>query len=243
MRITALSDLHGYLPVLKDTDLVVITGDFSPVKIQTDRRLMEEWIKSDFIPWLKSTKANKIIFIAGNHDFICEPTTWNLGDRVYEYDFKFDFLIPLLKEHKLIEKVEYLCNEFCFYKDYKIYGCPYVDGLTGWAFSDSEKFNGYSNIKKCDILLTHQPPDIGGLGSTRIKKDNFYKDMEFGSKLLLQKIKSIKPKLLFCGHIHNGNHNEVIIEHSNKKITKCYNVSLKNENYDIAYEPLTVEFF
>ena len=37
-------------------------------------------------------------------------------------------------------------------------------------------------------------------------------------------------KYLFCGHIHTGLHSEELIGN-----TKCYNVSLKDENYKLSF--------
>ncbi|MBQ5449611.1 MAG: hypothetical protein IIT57_06185 [Treponema sp.] len=35
MKITAISDMHGYFPEIEQTDLLLICGDFSPLEIQT----------------------------------------------------------------------------------------------------------------------------------------------------------------------------------------------------------------
>ena len=246
MKITAISDIHGYLPEIEETDLLIIAGDWSTLEIQQYKASMEQWIEKIMIPWFQSVKAKKIIFIAGNHDFICLPEFWSYNIFEFEYDFKIDFLKPLLRKNKLEDKVEYLCDESTIYNDLKIFGCPHVTGLHGWAFSEAEVFDSYSKIKKCDILVTHQPPKFNGLGESCVKKKTAQGvekvvKMDFGSEELLRKLKTIKPSLLFCGHVHGGNHNESIITHSNNKTTKCYNVSLKDEDYNVHFKPLTIE--
>lgn len=239
MKITAISDIHGYLPEINKTDLLIIAGDWSPLEIQTDAYYMRQWMNDCLLSWFKEIPADKIIFIAGNHDFICD-------DRFIEIPllnapnitFEKDILKPMLKKHRLINKVKYLCNSSTTYNGLRIYGCPDVEGLRGWAFASAEYSLIYNNIKKCDILVTHQPPLIDGLGSCVIEGTN----CEFGSYLLAEMIKYKKPKLAFCGHIHNGNHKPVVYKHDNTdNVTKLYNVAIKDDNYDVVRKPVVVE--
>jgi Icc-related predicted phosphoesterase len=53
----------------------------------------------------------------------------------------------------------------------------------------------YSNIPKCDILLSHSPPS--GVTGT----DSKWGDI--GSQELRHWILKNQPKLVICGHIHN----------------------------------------
>lgn len=236
MIITALSDIHGTLPVLNKTDIVIIAGDFSPLDIQTNVYKMKHWIETEFVSWLKNLDCRHVVFIAGNHDFVCMPDIIYFPEIKYEYDFYIDFFKPILIENGLIDKVHYLCNEDVVIDGMVFYGCPDVVGLNGWAFSNSEETMVYSKIKKCDILITHQPPKIGDIGVTKV---NGLKK-EFGSLNLLKKIKSINPLYVFCGHIHEGNHNEVLLEENGKQ-TRIYNVSINDENYKEAFIPLVVD--
>lgn len=236
MLITALSDIHGTLPVLNKTDVVVIAGDFSPLDIQTNIYKMKHWIETKFIDWLKSLECSHVVFIAGNHDFVCMPDVIYFPEIRYEYDFYIDFLKPILVENNLVDKIHYLCNDYVVIDGVVFYGCPDVVGLHGWAFSNSEVTMIYSKIKSCDVLVTHQPPKLDGVGATQI---NGLKK-EFGSLNLLNKIKEIMPMFVFCGHIHEGNHKEALLEENGKQ-TRVYNVSIKDENYKEAFQPLTVE--
>ena len=45
-----------------------------------------------------------------------------------------------------------------------------------------------------------------------------------------------RPRLVFCGHIHTGQHVGVDFEGS-----RIYNVSRLDERYEIAYEPTWVD--
>ena len=51
----------------------------------------------------------------------------------------------------------------------------------------------------------------------------------------------MKPRYLFCGHIHTGDHEQLTIVHDDGSSTVCYNVSRLDENYEIAYDPMVLE--
>lgn len=237
MIITALSDNHGYLPKIESTDLLLIAGDWCPLEIQTDAYYMREWINDCLLSWFKEIPANKIVFIAGNHEFICDNRFFQIPLLdAQQITFEKDILRPLLKKHKLTNKVKYLCNSSTIYNGLKIYGCPNVEGLRGWAFSSAEYTNPYSEIKKCDILITHQPPLIDKLGFCVLNDIEY----NFGSYYLANAIKSKKPKLVFCGHVHNGTHDLVIYKHNDNTITQLYNVAIKNDDYKVVRKPLII---
>lgn len=237
MKITAISDIHGSLIPIDPTDLLIIAGDWSPLEIQFKIWYMREWINDYLLPWFKDIQADKIIFIAGNHDFICDPVHIQtpLQDAP-SITFNKDILKPSLKKHNLLHKVTYLESSFIKYKGYKVFGIPYVDGCKGWAFSQGEYRGSYNVIPKCDILVTHQPPLFDGVGRTVVKG----LECEFGSWALLEAMQKRKPKYLFCGHIHDGNHALQIYNHPEGEQTKVLNCSIKNEDYNIFYSPQTI---
>lgn len=238
MRITAISDIHGSLIPIEPTDLLIIAGDWSPLEIQTKIWYMREWINDCLIEWFKNIPADKIIFIAGNHDFICDAGFIQIPIKdIPQVDFEKDFLKPLLKKHNLQKKVTYLENSSTKYKGLKIYGCPDVEGCHGWAFSQANETLIYSTIPKCDILITHQPP----ANSLGILRQNAF-ERDFGSRSLLDVIKKRKPKYLFCGHIHEGDHSKIFYNHPKGKQTIMHNVSIKNEDYRIAYPPCILDY-
>ena len=69
MKICALSDLHGNLPQLEPCDVVCICGDIAPINFDrsTDRCIY--WFRTAFLKWCSELECEKVIFIAGNHDF------------------------------------------------------------------------------------------------------------------------------------------------------------------------------
>lgn len=232
MRITAISDIHGSLIPIEPTDLLIIAGDWCPLEIQNTIWYMREWIDTCLLPWFKEIPANKIVFIAGNHEFICDPNFIQIPVENAPYiTFSKNILHPSLKKHGLLHKVTYLESSSVKYKGYKIFGIPYVDGCRGWAFSQGDVRGSYKLIPKCDILITHQPPLFGGVGRTVVDGIEY----ELGSWSLLEAIRDKKPKYLFCGHIHNGNHEEQIYHHSDDKQTHIINCAIKNEDYQIFY--------
>lgn len=238
MRITAISDIHGSLIDIEKTDLLLIAGDWSPLNLQNSISGMKDWIKSDLIPWFKSIPADKIIFIAGNHDFICDP---HYFEYCFEYDmvresFYTDFLKKELKKEGLLDKVEYLHNRSTHYKGYTIYGCPNVEGMTGWAFSNADFWCSYDRITKCDILLTHQAPFYKNIATIETE----HGQIEYGSPLLMMAIKRVSPSYLFCGHIHGGDHNKVVYK-TKKKYVEMYNCAIKDETYKVYYKPQVVD--
>lgn len=230
MRITAISDIHGSLITIEPTDILIIAGDWSPLEIQRDFQEMKYWFEFKFIPWLKAIEAKRIFFIAGNHDFLCDSSYWKQYFNV-KFDFKRNFLPNILKKHNLEEKIFYLENSSAEYNGLKIYGCPYVEGCTGWAFSHAEYRKIYNQIPKCDILITHQPPDFDNVGTVV----RYGKRYISGSIQLLCTLTNIKPSYHFCGHIHEGDHSENILEYRDKSITHIYNCAVKNEDYNLYF--------
>lgn len=238
MKIVAFSDNHGYLPLIEQkADLLCICGDWSPLEIQNNFWEMKQWIEHIFIPYLQEIPVNKIVLIAGNHDFICDYYHINsFMLNVPRINFNRDIFIPILRKHKLTKKISYLENSILKYCDLKIYGCPYVENLSGWAFSNASS-NQFNLIKKCDILLTHQPPLVNNIGSLFYNERKY----EFGSICLLDRIKQIKPRINLCGHIHDGSHELFKMRLCSDYDSLFMNVSIKNNDCEINHTPFMLE--
>lgn len=226
IKIASISDIHGFLmkPELFYTgDVLTISGDIFPLDIQRNDNLCEDWLKNEFASWVLSVPFAKVIIIAGNHDFY----------------FSHTHSIPEDVDGKLV----YLEDSSYEYMGVTFYGCPWCDGPFGWAFCPNKDY-GYSLINKrysfipdCDILLTHQPANVGNLG-TSMYWDVFSK-CDFSSYELLMAIMHKKIVANFCGHVHTGDHTEQIIDLNKMKL---YNVSIMNEKYRWAYLPTYTEF-
>jgi Icc-related predicted phosphoesterase len=203
MKITAISDLHGFQPELPGGDLLIIAGDL------TARDTRYEYDK--FSEWLSAQKYEKKVFIAGNHD------------KLLQNDYN-----PMI----FSQCCKYLKDSSTEFEGLKIWGSPWTKTFIGMnpkckAFTvdtDEELAEKWELIPKdIDILITHCPPK-GFL--------DFAHGQHLGSKSLFDKVAKIKfpnLKLHVFGHIHEWGGNITNI-HNNKTIFN--NASLVNETYD-----------
>ena len=223
MKIIALSDQHGNLnPISESCDVVVIAGDWSPLYCQQDCTAILNWWDKKFVPWMKTLKARHVIVIPGNHDLAC----------TYTY-FRKDMQEILLR-HKMQDKIHYLCFNSIIIDGKKFYGNPNSESPMGWAYS--KPYNQtYKFDDDTDILITHQPPMVGNVGYVRELSK------ELGSRDLRDKILNSNISLNICGHIHTGSHDGQQITLYNGKQAIVYNVSILDEDYNVAYEPTIIE--
>ena len=84
-----------------------------------------------------------------------------------------------------------------------------------------------------DVIISHDPP-FAISDADVILDDIRRKGMmsHLGNKPLSEKIKDINFDILFCGHIHSGDHNLV---------NKIVNVSIRNEQMEPTYNPFYYE--
>jgi len=83
-----------------------------------------------------------------------------------------------------------------------------------------------------DILVSHQPPYGYGdrrfdVGSGRVE--------HLGSRELLAAVDRIRPKLVICGHIHDGH------GRTDYAGVPIYNVSVVDEQYRITHPPTVID--
>lgn len=225
MKICGISDMHGqYDFKVEPCDIVLICGDIVPLEIQVLDSKSEEWFKTFFIPWCTNLPCEKVVFIAGNHDFVLKYHP----DRIRE----------LLKGQ---DKVIYLECETYEYKGKVIYGTPICKRFGSWAFMEGqeEQRKRYERhleaIDRIDIIMSHDCPY--GISDVLLQKDCRWADgTHIGNKALRWFVDEAKPELLLEGHLHSCEHGKVM--HGN---TAVYNVSLLDENYEMVYKPLYVE--
>lgn len=223
MKIIALSDLHGNLiKINKQSDIVIIAGDWSPLYIQHYYEAMIDWISSQFVPWMSSLPTQYIVFIAGNHDFVCT-------NSCFIHD-----LNEILLHNNVLNKIFYLNRNSVSLLNKKIYGIPDTEQLRNWAFSRIANID-YSFNNDIDILITHQPPKYYDLGYVKDK------GTDFGSIDLLNSIKQSNVKLCICGHIHTGAHGEHLLKLNNDNQARLYNVSILDEQYNYMFDPTIIE--
>ena len=245
LKIVAISDIHGMLPELPECDVVCCEGEISPLEYQSDQTQMLGWFYLVFLPWVESLPCKKFVMISGNHDFFLQNIHRRLidesdGYRRYTWRSASDVMKKLLpgnlrgKYNKLV----YLCDSSYEYEGHRFYGTPWIGDLSNWAFyqDNDTLMEKYKNIpKQCDVIITHMPPKIEGLGEV-IQGGCFNTGTDYGSPELAEVLKTRDFKYALCGHVHSGQH--LPVEFDGKKLV---NVSLKNEDYKENYYPFEFE--
>ena len=219
MIITVISDTHGkHNEITQDLpggDLLLHAGDISSMGYQHEVQ--------QFCKWFNNVENyDHKIFIAGNHD-------WGFQNNVEK-------IMEIVNSYKT---VTYIQDETVSVGDDKkmvnVYGSPWQPEFYNWAFNLPK--NGDELAAKwdaipdnTDILITHGPA-FGVLDTVSGKMwDNL------GCQLLTDKIKTIKPKIHLCGHIHSG------YGYFFDGDTHFLNASVLNEAYQYTNEPLTFEW-
>lgn len=227
MKIVAISDLHGNLNFdVNKSDILCICGDLVPLKIQSYHKDSKKWFKKEFLPWCEKQDVEEIYVIGGNHDFF-------IANHKNE-------LLEILKGsnvHYLEDSSESFVDENG--NEYLIYGTPWCHQFGNWAFM------GYSDQKlstifkkmpdNVDILLTHDAPY--GFSDVCEQNTPWNTHEHIGNKGLTEAVMEKKPKLLLHGHLHSSNHN---VEKMGD--TNVYNVSVLDENYELNFKPLYLNF-
>ena len=212
MKIVAVSDLHGTLPVIPPCDLLLIGGDICPI---TNHKVafQGEWLGREFRAWLAKQPARKIVGIAGNHDFVFEQRPDLVpGDLPWTY----------------------LQDSAADWEGLKFYGTPWQPWFHDWAFNLYEpdlKLKWDVIPEGTDILVLHGPPF--GYGDAVPERDGPVRHT--GSPSLLRRIEEVAPKLAIFGHIHEGRGEW---QHGP---TRLANVTILDVGYDHVYPPWECE--
>lgn len=235
MKIIATSDLHGYLPNIKEEfDLLLICGDVCPA---TNHSLAYQhlWCTEIFIKWLNELPyrdgSSHVVMVWGNHDFIGESELFHMNKDIFD------------KTNGRVWVLNHEGARFTFSDDGKnaysvqIFGTPYCAQFFNWAFMKDNKFlkKAFSEIPEgYDILITHDSPSMWLFGEI---KEGKYKSKDTGNKLLGPHILRAKPKMYFSGHFHSGEH-----EFAERDGIWGANVSFVNESYRPVNPLLKIEF-
>ena len=226
IKVVAISDIHGHLPKdLPEGDILCIAGDILPLDVQNNDIKSVSWLLLDFKPWADSLPYKKVIFVAGNHDFVFErmgPATNHTGAEVMKM---------LFGNHRKDTKLVYLQDSSFEFEGKRFYGTPWIEDLERWAFyaTPEELEKKWSTIpKKCDVFISHMPPRRSGLG--QVLQPGWSYGNDYGSQLLAEILSTRTIKHAICGHVHSGQHAEM--EYNGCIYT---NVSLKDEDYKVKY--------
>ena len=217
-KITLISDTHGkHKQITNDLpggDILICAGDISSMGYEHEIR--------EFLAWFsRQHKYETKIFIAGNHD-------WGFQDNVTKVN-------KILAEYPNVTYLEdnlfLVGNDYDDYKDrVKVWGTPWQPWFHNWAFNLPR--NGEEIIEKwsqipvdTDILVTHGPA-WGILDTTE-----YNRDYHIGCEMLTERIKTVKPKIHVCGHIHTGN------GYLFDGTTHFFNAAVLGESYSYQFKP------
>lgn len=174
MRVYAISDLHGNIPHIPECELLLLGGDYSPSR---NVDVSRKWLDGEFRQFLEDVPARYIVGIAGNHDF------------AFQEDRAFAESLPWI----------YLQDKAVNLEGIKIYGTPWTPRFFNWAFMEEEGRlqERFKSIPPgLDILLTHGP--------AYRQLDRNEQGIHCGSFYLLDRIKTVFPDSVVCGHIHEA---------------------------------------
>lgn len=188
-------------------DLAIPSGDVLVHAGDVSMLGKSEEIQS-FLGWFASLPHPRKLFIAGNHDFLLEKDTSILDG---------------------FPTIEYLMDEEIIIDGIKFYGSPWTPKFGEWAFMrpDDELERAWNYIPAdVDVLITHGPP------YSILDRTVFYGNISVGSKSLLNRVLTIRPKYHIFGHIHEGYGGK------SRKATTFYNVSVMDEQYQQRNSPI-----
>ena len=209
MRIVALSDQHGHLPRIPECDVLVVAGDvcpdrFGPFLAVHHPEQQKAWFDRTARPWLTAAPAAHKILTWGNHDWCGQACSFR-GDSLAN-----------ARDGAVRIVVDELTHVRCGGALLSVWATPWSNRFLNWAFMKppAQLETVYAAIPHgVDILVSHQPPY--GCG-----------DLGLGSIKLRAAIRRVKPKLVICGHIHDG------FGRFECDGTTVYNVSVVDEQYD-----------
>lgn len=228
-----MSDLHGFLPyILEEFDLLLIGGDVCPFHNHL-RQYQREWLTHEFRDWLGrlpyKDPFSRVVMCAGNHDFIFEGIGKNKLKKLLQEMDPNGRLVYLDNE-----EYDFDCIEDYGLETYKIFACPYCKPFGTWAFMRENLDKYYELIpENLDILITHDAPAVGEYG---IIREGRWAGENAGNEPLAKRIREVKPRYAFHGHIHSSLHALLDIDG-----VKYANVSIMNEKYEPFNLPLMLD--
>lgn len=179
MRVAAIADLHGQLPALPASDLLVVAGDLCP---HGEPEEQAAWLDGPFRGWLEAAPAGAIVACAGNHDFVFQR-----APELVPSDLPWTYLQDAGAE----------------VGELRAWGSPWTPWFFDWAFNAprdggeaflAERFAPVPG--ETDLLVLHGPPK--GYG------DRTVTGADVGAASALDLVDRVRPRLVVFGHIHEG---------------------------------------
>lgn len=206
MRVVCISDTHGKLAALRipDGDLLVHAGD------ATKRGTLEELQRfGDELAALRR-RFREIVFVPGNHDFICETNPQ--------------------RSAQILSAATVLSDRAWTVAGTRVYGSPWQPWFCDWAFNFPREDGGaaarttWAGIPEdVELLITHGPP--------RGILDRTARGDAVGCPVLRQRLEELPSlRLHVFGHIHEA-YGEAAGELRNVRFVNASSCTLR-------YEPL-----
>ena len=235
--IAATSDLHGLLDGIKQVcndnsvDVLVLDGDIQPAEIiyHCNDTACGQWFRNQFFRLVRKLHC-EVVAIPGNHDF------WLRSLLAGE----FGTLDECRKKYMIPSNFHLLCDSEVTVCGLRFYGTPWVPWISGhWCYETQEASlaTKWEEIPDgVDVLVAHTPPLLKDCNIDASMERDPMALRHFGSPSLWDAISQKHPFLVFCGHIHSGDHKPVVRYFKNATHgTFVYNVSRVNERYYIGY--------
>ena len=210
VKITLIADTHRRenLAEIPKCDILILGGDYD-VRYELDIEILDDWIKGQ--------PAEKVICIAGNHDFAMQ----NIGKK---------------KVQSLLKHAIYLEDESVEIEGIKFWGHPWTPIFFDWAFllNDKEMEKKVDAIPDdVDVLISHGPP-YGIVDQLRMANGSL--GQSIGCVALRDTIKKrIKPAIVVCGHIHEA------YGYYYDRQTHFFNASFMDELYSPVNKPIIID--
>lgn len=176
MLLVAVSDTHGAHDrvTVPPCDLLIHAGDL------TRKGKLDELVAA--CDWLAAQSARHKVFIAGNHDKICERDP------------------NAVRGVAITRGLTYLCDETIELEGLRIHGSPVTPWFRGMAFNRARGpviAEAWARIPVgVDVLVTHGPPHRVG--------DRMILGPHVGCADLRERLRIVAPKVHLFGHIHEA---------------------------------------
>jgi hypothetical protein len=234
MRIVALSDQHGFLPAVPPCDLLVVAGDicpdrFGPFTAKVAPDLQARWFDAKVRPWIEAAPATHKVATWGNHDWCGQACDFSRDAPGAAATTTLQILVDQATDVPVSAPVGAVVSPL------SVWATPWSNQFMDWAFmkEPAQLTEVYDAIPVgIDILVSHQPPHGHGDQSPDDRSGTI---LHLGSRQLLAAIERVRPKVVICGHIHEGHGR---YDHGGVPI---YNVSVVDERYRLTHEPTVID--
>jgi len=234
MRIVALSDLHGHLPEIPKCDLLIVAGDVCPDRIgpamaRDHPGEQKAWFDQHVRTWLAGSAATHKLLTWGNHDWCGEACSFasDAPDRASSR------VLQIVVDQGTTVRID--GDGSGAGRSLSVWATPWSNRFMHWAFMKPREAlaDVYAAIPAgIDILVSHQPP-FGHGDLFRHARTGAVEHL--GSRELLAAIDRVRPRVVVCGHMHEG---QGCFDYDGVAI---YNVSVVNDQYRLVRPPTVID--